>query len=140
MKIAPFVVVLLAIGFATYTQAAPEPLFGLIETAANIIGAGISAIAGAIEGFINGALGGVLTGVLKSGNFASIPNEGGCQAENVAKIIDNLFKVLEIPVVIKSRLPQYWNWRLWLSSRNPKCTEDLSTNFFVGLSNDLLVC
>ncbi|KAB7504318.1 hypothetical protein Anas_11974 [Armadillidium nasatum] len=102
MKIAPFVVVLLAIGFATYTQAAPEPLFGLIETAANIIGAGISAIAGAIEGFINGALGGVLTGVLKSGNFGKIsvnPREGGCQAENVAKIIDNLFKVLEIPVV-----------------------------------------
>ncbi|KAL7635727.1 UNVERIFIED_CONTAM: hypothetical protein RMT77_013544 [Armadillidium vulgare] len=102
MKIAPFVVVLIAIGFATYTQAAPQPIFGLIETAANIIGGAFGAIAGAIQGILHGALGGVLSGVIGSGRFGKIsvnPHEGGCQAQNVAKIIDNLFKVLEIPVV-----------------------------------------
>ncbi|KAL7635726.1 UNVERIFIED_CONTAM: hypothetical protein RMT77_013548 [Armadillidium vulgare] len=106
MKIAPFLVVLIAIGFATYTQAAPEPILDILEnlkdTAVKVVGTVVGTIAGAIKGILKGALGGVLTGVIRSGKFGTIsanPRDGGCQAQNVAKIIDNLFKVLEIPVV-----------------------------------------
>ncbi|KAB7504319.1 hypothetical protein Anas_11975 [Armadillidium nasatum] len=112
MKATPILISFLAIYSATLTKAAPapEPFFDILanaatsffNTAAHIVGGAFDIFFGAIRGIVGGALGGILGGILGSGRFGVIntdPNKGGCQAENVAKIIEHLFKVLDIPVV-----------------------------------------
>ncbi|KAL7635725.1 UNVERIFIED_CONTAM: hypothetical protein RMT77_013549 [Armadillidium vulgare] len=113
MKATPILISFLAIYSATtLTKAAPAPdpfldilanaASSLFNTAANIVGSAFDIFFGAIQGIVGGALGGILGGILGSGRFGVIntdPNKGGCQAENVARIIEHLFKVLEIPVI-----------------------------------------